>query len=125
MRLLGETFVPSAEILGQIEDDEDVWFGDPRITVKVRVAGGGAYYFKRRHVLPHQELIEEEADGGLLLRCQVNHPNQLLPLLCYWIPYARVVEPAWLLQEQLFDVLIYYLQSTFSQQEQPSESIRG
>jgi len=124
LRLSDKTFLPSAEILAQIEDDEDVWFGQPRIAVKVRVASGGAYYFRRRHVLPHQELIEEEADGGLLLRCQVNHPNQLLPLLRYWIPHARVVEPAWL-QEQLHDELNHYLQSTFSQQEQPNESIRG
>ncbi|MEN5158682.1 helix-turn-helix transcriptional regulator [Achromobacter spanius] len=124
LRLSDETFIPSTEILAQIEDDDDVWFGQRRIIVKVRVASGGAYYFKRRHVLPHQELIQEEVDGGLLLRCQVNHPNQLLPLLRYWIPHARVVEPAWM-QQRLHDELNQYLQSTISQQEQPNESIRG
>ncbi|WP_338881236.1 WYL domain-containing protein [Achromobacter veterisilvae] len=114
LQVLDETFIPDDGIHAQIDDDEDVWFGQSRLAVTVRVARSGAYYFKRRHVLPHQELIEERDDGGLLLRCQVNHPNQLLPILRYWIPHVRVVEPSWL-QQQLHDELNHYLQSTLSE----------
>lgn len=70
---------------------------------------GGLPYFLRRNVLPHQELVEELDDGQLLLRCQVNHPNQLLPIIRYWIPHVRILEPVWL-QQQLHDELTDYLQ---------------
>ncbi|MBR8655816.1 WYL domain-containing protein [Achromobacter sp. Marseille-Q0513] len=114
LQVLDETFVPDADIHAQVEEDEDVWFGQSRLAVTVAVGRGGAYYFKRRHVLPHQELIEDRIDGSLLLRCRVNHPNQLLPILRYWIPHVRVVEPSWL-QQQLRDELNQYLQSTLSE----------
>ncbi|MNW12509.1 hypothetical protein D3C71_2102170 [compost metagenome] len=59
-------------------------------------------------MLPHQQLIKQQADGRLLLRCQVNHPNQLLPIIRYWIPHVRILEPEWL-QQKLRDELTDYL----------------
>lgn len=108
LRVLDETFAPNADIQAQIENDDDVWFGQDRLDVTVRVAASNAHYFLRRNVLPHQQLIEQQDDGQLVLRCQVNHPNQLLPIIRYWIPHVRILEPVWL-QQKLRDELTDYL----------------
>ncbi len=108
LQLLDESFVPDTTIHAQIETDDDIWFGESCLEVTVQVAASNAYYFLRRNVLPRQQLIKQLADGRLLLRCQVNHPNQLLPIIRYWIPHARILEPVWL-QQQLHDELTDYL----------------
>ena len=108
LRVLDEAFVPDAAIQAQIENDDDIWFGAERLEATVQVAACNAYYFLRRSVLPQQQLIEHQADGSLLLRCQVNHPNQLLPIIRYWIPHVRILEPAWL-RQRLRDELTDYL----------------
>lgn len=111
LRLLDETFVADAAIRAQIENDDDIWFGQNRLDVTVQVAASNAYYFLRRNVLPNQHLLEQQADGQLRLRCHVNHANQLLPILRYWIPHIRILEPVWL-QQQLNDELTAYLHET-------------
>ena len=108
LQVLDESFVADPATQAQIESDDDIWFGEDRLEVTVQVAASNAYYFLRRNVLPHQQLIEQQADGRLLLRCRVNHPNQLLPIIRYWIPHVRILEPAWL-QQQLRDELTDYL----------------
>ncbi|MFB4391236.1 MULTISPECIES: helix-turn-helix transcriptional regulator [unclassified Pseudomonas] len=108
LRVLDEAFVPDAMIRAQIENDDDIWFGAERLGATVQVAACNAYYFLRRNVLPQQQLIEHQADGSLLLRCQANHPNQLLPIIRYWIPHVRILEPAWL-RQRLRDELTDYL----------------
>lgn len=108
LQILDKSFVTDAATQAQIENDDDIWFGEDRLEVTVQVAASNAYYFLRRNVLPHQQLIEQQADGRLLLRCQVNHPNQLLPIIRYWIPHVRILEPAWL-QQKLHDELTDYL----------------
>lgn len=108
LRMLSETFAPSPELQVQIETDDDIWFGHEKIQVTVRVAASNAYYFLRRNVLPQQELVEKQEDGQLIVRCQVNHANQLLPIIRYWIPHVRIIEPVWL-QQKLRDELNGYL----------------
>ncbi|MEE3508540.1 WYL domain-containing protein [Pseudomonas sp. 10C3] len=54
------------------------------------------------------DLVEQLDDGQLIVRCQVNHANQLLPLVRYWIPHVHILEPVWL-QQKLRDELTDYL----------------
>lgn len=46
--------------------------------------------------------------GGLLIDCQICHEMQLLPLVRYWIPYIKIIEPAHF-QEKLEQDLQHYL----------------
>lgn len=108
LRVLDQAFEADPNVNVQIEDNDDIWFGQDRIEVKVRVSANNAYYFLRRNVLPHQEVLQQLDDGELLLRCVVNHQNQLLPIIRYWIPHIRILEPAWL-QKKLCDELTEYL----------------
>ena len=75
--------------------------------MNAQVAG----YFKRRKLLPHQE-IDSELDGGdLVVSTNVAHADELLPIVRYWIPHVRILEPLEF-QSQLEGGLANYLGRT-------------
>jgi predicted DNA-binding transcriptional regulator YafY len=82
-----------------IDAKDDVWFTAETTDVLLRVAPEVAHYFTRQQLLPHQHQRADN-DGSLLVSTQINHINQLLPVVRHWLPYVRIVKPtAW--QEQL------------------------
>lgn len=91
-----EGFDPRADIQRQIEDEDDVWFGEEKTEVLLSVAPQVAYYFKRRKLLPLQVIDKELENGGLIVSSRVSDANQVLPLVRYWIPHVRILEPGWL-----------------------------
>ncbi len=52
-----------------------------------------AGYFKRRKLIANQLIEKELEDGGLILSAKVGHPNQVVPIVRYWIPQIRIISP--------------------------------
>ncbi|MBP8888219.1 MAG: WYL domain-containing protein, partial [Flavobacterium sp.] len=50
------------------------------------------HYFARRQLLPQQQ-HRQDSDGSLLVTTQINHINQLLPVVRYWLPHVRIIQP--------------------------------
>lgn len=75
-----------------INAKDDVWFTQQTTEVLLRVAPEVAHYFSRRALLPQQQQ-RADADGSLLVTTHINHPNQLLPVVRYWLPHVRIVQP--------------------------------
>lgn len=91
-----QTFEPDPAIQRQIDEDDDVWFSREKTEVLLSVAPQVAYYFKRRKLLPLQVIDKELENGGLIVSCRISDENQILPLVRYWIPHVRILEPGWL-----------------------------
>lgn len=88
-------FTPKRTHLDYIATKDDVWFTEQTTEVLLRVAPEIAHYFARRQLLPHQQ-HRQDSDGSLLVTTQINHINQLLPVVRYWLPHVRIVQPkAW------------------------------
>lgn len=85
-------FAPKKTHQDYINAKDDVWFTPETTLVLLRVAPAIAHYFARRPLLPQQQHREDE-DGSLLVSTQINHINQLLPVVRYWLPNVRIVEP--------------------------------
>lgn len=103
------TYQPHPELLMLLEVNEGVWFGKHKQVVKISIQPKIASYFKQRFLFPAQHIILEDEAGGLLISCQISHEMQLLPLIRYWIPYVRIVEPVGLqckLEQELRDYLL-------------------
>lgn len=96
LRVSEERFVPSGEIHRQIEADDDVWFNHDKTEVLLSIAPEVAYYFQRRKLLPQQAIVKSLESGGLIVSSHVAHVNQILPIVRYWIPHVRILEPSWL-----------------------------
>lgn len=88
-------FTPKQTHLEYIAAKDDVWFTEQTTEVLLRVAPAIAHYFARRPLLPRQQ-HRQDSDGSLLVTTHINHINQLLPVVRYWLPHVRIVQPvAW------------------------------
>jgi predicted DNA-binding transcriptional regulator YafY len=105
---LDEIFVREPEIDARLLRDEGIWLAERQVKVRLLVAPDVAGYFKRRRLIANQVVEAERADGSLVLSAEVGHPNQILPIVRYWVPHIRVLEPVEL-QSELDDGLKAYL----------------
>jgi len=88
-------FTPKRTHQDYINAKDDVWFTEGTTEVLLRVAPEVAHYFTRRALLPRQQQ-RADADGSLLVTTQIGHINQLIPMVRYWLPHVRIVQPtAW------------------------------
>ena len=85
-------FTPDPAHHTYINSKDDVWFTRDTTEVLLRVAPEVAHYFKRRALLPQQQQ-HTDTDGSLLVTTHINHPHQLLPVVRYWLPNVRIVQP--------------------------------
>lgn len=107
--VLQETFTPDPTINTVLLQQKTPWCSLEQTTVTVSVAPEVAGYFRQQAQLPEQELIESSVDGSLLLITKVSHQKQLFPVIRYWLPHLRIVEPMeWQqqLEEELRNILV-------------------
>lgn len=86
-------FTPKRQHKEYIDAKDDIWFTENTTEVLLRVAPEIAHYFIRRTLLPQQNQ-RKDSDGSLLVTTQINHIDQLLPIVRYWLPYIRIIQPA-------------------------------
>lgn len=92
-------FTPDKTILTQLEDEESIWFGQEKQEIILTVHADVASHFKQRLLLPEQNILKILDDGGLLISSRITHKTQLLPLVRYWIPHLKIVNPEGLQDE--------------------------
>ena len=100
-------FIPDQDIVKVVEDDDSIWFGQDKQEIILSVDSQVAFYFKQRSILPEQQIVKELNDGGLLVSSKINHDMQLLPLIRFWIPHLKIVNPEGLQEELEIDLKKY------------------
>lgn len=89
-----ETAFPwSPEVDRRLAEEDGIWLSDNPQNVVLNIGPEVAAYFKRRKLIANQVIEQELADGSLVVSTSVGHPNQVLPIIRYWIPHIRVVRP--------------------------------
>ena len=86
-------FVPRKQVKKELEDSDGIWLGAARHRVLIKVGPQVASFFRRRKLLPNQVLETEGASGEILVSTTVVHSDEVLPIIRYWIPHVRIVEP--------------------------------
>ncbi|OTG75415.1 DNA-binding transcriptional regulator [Acinetobacter sp. ANC 4169] len=86
-------------VLQQLKDEDGIWFQHQKQEVVLSVHPDAAIYFKQRRIFPEQMILEESQTGELLISCQIRHQKELHPLVRYWVPYLKILQPAHLQQE--------------------------
>ncbi|MDP1614361.1 MAG: WYL domain-containing protein [Methylococcales bacterium] len=108
IQVTDRVFIPETEINRLIEQEDSIWFGENKREVVLKVDHSVAVYFKRRNLLPNQQIDKELEDGSLIVSSRIAHDDQILPLIKYWIPHITVIAPIELritLLEMLHDYL--------------------
>lgn len=93
LKLLDATFDWSKEVDTKLTTEDGIWFTGSQHEVVLKVSAEVAGYFKRRKLIANQVIEKELADGGLLISAKVGHPNQVLPIVRYWVPHIKIVSP--------------------------------
>ena len=105
-----ESFTPDPTIQKMLEEEDSIWLNEKKTEAVLTVAPPAAIYFQRRNLIPQQIVEKEMEDGGLIISGKFAHPNQILPIVRYWLPHVRIVSPAaW--QDELDTGLKEYLNS--------------
>ena len=108
IEVLDAEFVWSGEVDARLAAEDGIWFSEQPIAVSLWVSPEVAGYFKRRKLIANQVIERELPNGGLLISTRIGHPNQILPIVRYWLPHIRIMSPD-LLQCDLEAGLAAYL----------------
>ncbi len=91
----------------RVAEEDGIWLGDENKEIVLKVASEVAGYFRRRKLIANQVIEKELEDGGLIVSARVGHPNQILPIVRYWIPHLRVISPKGLQGEMEAEMRAY------------------
>jgi predicted DNA-binding transcriptional regulator YafY len=93
IHVLEEFFDRDPDIEEQISREEGIWFGDEKIKIVLLISKQIANYFLRRKLIVNQVINKKLEDGSIVLSTTVGHINQVLPIVKYWIPHIKILEP--------------------------------
>jgi len=72
----------------------NIWFsGERSKEVIIEVDTAWSDYFKKRWILPLQEIREEREDGSLIVRFFACNDQEIVMCLKPWLPHVRVTHP--------------------------------
>lgn len=108
LRVLDATFEWDARIDEEVCSEEGIWLSEQKQEIVMKISSEAAGYFKRRRLIANQVIEKELEDGGLIISAKIGHPNQVLPIVRYWLPNIRIISPE-SLQEEMERGLADYL----------------
>jgi predicted DNA-binding transcriptional regulator YafY len=64
-------------------------------------------YFERKPIVKNQKLYKK-SDGSAEMVLKITSEEEIYPILKFWMPTLRVIEPIWI-QEKFTEMLTQYL----------------
>lgn len=107
LKKTNKEFTPNQEFIDTIAQNKAIWFSQTSIEVTLKIDSSVAEYFKRRTLLPHQKIVEQNEEH-LIVSTKVSYENEILKVVRYWMPHIKIIEPV-SLQERLETDLKQYL----------------
>lgn len=106
------TFAPDLAVQKTLTEEDGIWLNPEKKEVVLKINREAASYFRRRKLIANQVIEKELEDGGLIVSGKVAHPNQILPIVRYWIPNVRIISPEGLQAEMENQMRGYLHQNT-------------
>lgn len=103
-------FSTDAKLESLLDSSISVWFQKDVEPFEVKIYANkiAAKYFQRRP-LPTQSIEYLRKDGTMEFVIKITHEMEILPIIKYWLPHMRVLDPAWI-QEMIDEDLKGYLE---------------
>lgn len=90
---LDTNYATDPKIESMLDEEDSIWLNEKKTEVILTVAPAAAIYFRRRKLVAQQVIEKELENGGLIISGKFAHPDQILPIVRYWIPHVRIVSP--------------------------------
>ena len=90
-------FTTDAKLEDLLENSVSVWFQKDVEPFEVKIYANkfATKYFQRRP-LPTQSIESIGQDGTMEFIVKITHEMEILPIIKYWLPHMRVLEPEWI-----------------------------
>ena len=99
VQALNKTFEIPALVEERLKYANSVWFNlDEQFVVRLFIDKEVKKYFERKP-LRGQTIIGEDKDGSIEIEIKISNTMEILPLILYYIPYIKVLEPQSLANE--------------------------
>ena len=96
---LENTFEIAEIIEERLRYANSVWFNlDEQFPVKLLLDKNIRKYFERKP-LRGQSIMGVDRDGSIEIEIKISNGMEIIPLILYYIPYIKVLEPQWLADE--------------------------
>jgi predicted DNA-binding transcriptional regulator YafY len=107
--LTDTTFKQNPKIIDSLENSINVWFSTTSEPYEVIlwVNPEVVAYFERKPIVKNQKLYKK-SDGSAEMVLKITNEEEIYPILKFWIPTLRVIEPVWI-QEKFTEMLTQYL----------------
>ena len=88
-----------------------IWFDKDKkpFEVKLLITADIAKYFKRKPISKTQTIESIFEDGSMEVVVKITHEMEIMPLVKYWIPHIKVLEPIWIKELIDNDIKAYLL----------------
>ncbi len=110
IKLTDRPFEEDEEIEEVLENSINIWFKadiEP-FEVKIYADKIATKYFRRR-LLPTQIIETLSQDGTMEFSVMITDEMEIMPIVKYWLPHLRVLEPSWI-SEMIDEDLEKYLE---------------
>jgi len=107
--LTDATFKNNPKIIDSLENSINVWFSTSAEPYEVIlwVDPEVVTYFERKPIVKNQKLYKK-SDGSAEMVLKITSEEEIYPILKFWMPTLRVIEPVWI-QEKFTEMLTQYL----------------
>jgi len=109
LKLTTTKFVTDEKIEDILENSLNIWFKadvEP-FEVKIYADRVATKYFKRR-ALPTQQIEALYEDDTMEFIVQITDEMEIIPIIKYWLPHLRILEPKWI-HKMIVDDLESYI----------------
>ena len=109
--LTDKIFTRSSTLDESLENAMGIWFRIHTEPFEVRLAVSAeiAKFFRRKPLSKTQIIESVGMDGRMELSLKITHEMEIIPIVQYWMPNMRVIEPLWI-HEQILENTYQYLQ---------------
>ncbi len=96
VQILEHTFEIPQIVEERLRYANSVWFNlDEQFSVRLFIDKNVRKYFERKP-LKGQTITGEDKDGSIEIEIKITNEMEIIPLILYYIPYIKVIEPQWL-----------------------------
>ena len=107
VRILADNYKIDEKLSDKIKRASSAWFNpNNEIIVRILVDKTTKKYFERKP-LPNQQIMRENADGSIEIELNITHIMEIKPLVLYYLPHIKVIEPQNIADEIKADVKAY------------------
>lgn len=102
--LLDRTFERNPKLDEALENAMGIWFrihADP-FEVRLSISPEIAKFFRRKPLSKTQTISSVGTDGSMEITLRITHEMEIIPIVQYWMPHMKVIEPAWI-HEQIME----------------------